>query len=142
MSEGGDSGPWKYRMSTTVSGPLTSVVRRTMPSGCRYAGDPSFGVTHPFTHSGDASARLGGGRSGNAGGVTEGVTLEDPVGVSGGGGVLVLGEPPSPPPSQATSAAPSASATRSASGRNLRGCTGSPGGRASAGYRPASPLVA
>src|SRR3990170_1765507 len=114
LSDGGDSGPSKYRMSTTVSGPFTPVVRRTIPSGSRNRGVPSCGLPHPFTQSSALGPRVGGGSSGRAGGVTEGIALDGGVGETGGGGIVVLGEarvPPTPSPVHATSASAVVSAS-------------------------------
>ncbi len=44
LSDGGDSGPVKYRMSVITSGPFTPVVRRITPSGDVYFGEVFAGV--------------------------------------------------------------------------------------------------
>src|SRR5919201_2397789 len=56
-------------MSTTSSGPSMAVARLITPSGSRYRVESSGGVTHPFSQSDATRPRVGGGSSGNAGGV-------------------------------------------------------------------------
>jgi hypothetical protein len=50
--------------------------------------EPSGGVTQPFTHVSVTGPPVGGGRSGSAGGVTDGVVEGIAVGDTGGGGVV------------------------------------------------------
>ena len=69
----GDSGPKKYRMSTTVSGPWTPVVRRTIPSGSVNNGVSASGVVHPYTQLSVVGPFVGGGTAGVAGGVGDAV---------------------------------------------------------------------
>lgn len=70
MSLGGDSGPSKYRMSVTTSGPSTPVVRRTMAIGWWWSGVPSGGVRQPFAQVGCGGPAVGGGEKGGEGGST------------------------------------------------------------------------
>jgi hypothetical protein len=70
-------------MSTTTSGPVTPVVRRMMPSGCRYRAESDGGVFHPSTHVLVAGPRVGNGVAGGLGGCT-GEELGEAVRVSTG----------------------------------------------------------
>ena len=60
-----------------------AVARLITPSGSRYRDEPSGGVTHPFSQSDAARPRVGGGSSGNAGGVGE-AAVGDSAGVIDG----------------------------------------------------------
>jgi hypothetical protein len=71
-------------MSTTTSGPSTPVVRRTIPSGSVNTGVFADGVIQPLTHVAEATALVGGGTSGTAGGVGEPVGEPEVTGVIGG----------------------------------------------------------
>src|ERR671918_594728 len=70
-------------MSTTTRGPPIAVARLITPSGSRYRDESSGGVTHPFSQSDAIRPRVGGGSSGNAGGVGE-ATVGDSAGVIDG----------------------------------------------------------
>ena len=126
-SLGGASGPSKYLMSTTTSGPFTPVVRRTMPSGSVNPRVPSAGVDHPTVHVAETGRDVGRGPAGTSGGVTdaegEDVCTGVMTGEVGTGGDVAL---PPPAPSQAASASAAVTSTT----ENVRVFNGSPGLRA------------
>jgi hypothetical protein len=114
LSDGGDSGPVKYRMSVITSGPLAPVVRRITPSGDVYFGEVFAGVIHPFTHVVVVSPRRGGGDAGGDGGTTGVVeTLGEEAGeMTAEPGVV--GFATSAPPSHAASVSAAAATTAGA----------------------------
>jgi hypothetical protein len=90
-----------------------------IPSGCRYLGEPSGGVTHPFSQRGPAAPRVGGGSSGRAGGVGDGVVAGTSPGETGGRVVFVARTSPG---SSVHAAARRATASASVAAESLRGC--------------------
>jgi len=138
-SDGGDSGPSKYRMSMTTSGPWIPDVRRMMPSGSRNRAVPACGVTQPWTQSIATAPCFGGGDANGEGGATGDVATE--VGgtaeADGGdaGGELDDGSSP-PPPLHAASS----NDTDTMCSASLRVITGAPDDGLR-GYRPEVRLV-
>src|SRR5437764_110215 len=95
MRLGGDSGPTKVRMSTTLSRPATPVAFRITVSGVRQRLEPCAGVDQPPSHVALAGPNLGGGLAGSAGGVGAGVDTATELGGSGLGlGIASVGVPP------------------------------------------------
>jgi hypothetical protein len=72
-------------MSTTTRGPVTPVVRRTIPRGSVNRGESAGGVIQPFTHVSCFFPRVFGGFAGTAGGVGEGVTTLEAAAADGDG---------------------------------------------------------
>src|SRR2546427_4840275 len=93
MRLGGDSGPTKVRMSTTLSRPATPVAFRITASGVSQRLDPWAGVDQPPSHVALAGPNLGGGVAGSAGGVGGGVETAIELGGSGLG-IESVGVPP------------------------------------------------
>src|SRR5438876_11956570 len=83
MRLGGDSGPTKVRMSTTLSRPATPVALRITASGVSQRLEPCAGVDQPPSHVALAGPNLGGGVAGSAGGVGGGVETAIELGGSG-----------------------------------------------------------
>ena len=99
MSEGGDSGPVKYRISTTVGSPGRRTVRLSTRRGFWNNGEPSAGEIQPFTQVSDASPLVGSRVGEDGGGVGDAS-----VGVEGNGDTVVgssVGWPNGSSPSQA-----------------------------------------
>src|SRR5437879_7877155 len=95
MRLGGDSGPTKVRMSTTLSRPATPVALRITASGVSQRLEPCAGVDQPPSHVALAGPNLGGGVAGRAGGVGGGVETAIELGGSGLG-IAPVGVPPPP----------------------------------------------
>jgi hypothetical protein len=111
LSDGGDSGPVKYRMSVMTSGPRTPVARRITPIGDVNFGEFFAGLTHPFTHVLVDGPRLGGGDGGGEGGGTgEEETSRESLGAIGAE-AGELGEATPASRSQADSSAVAATTT-------------------------------
>ncbi len=103
-------------MSTTTSGPFTPVVRRITPRGSVDLGVPAGGVTHPSTHSAEATPLVGGGLAGVAGGVGDAVGDAGVIGAETVGVALSAGGRSESQPARATPIAAKASTNR----ENLR----------------------
>ena len=83
MRLGGDSGPTKVRMSTTLSRPATPAAFRITASGVSHRLESRAGVDQPPSHVALAGPNLGGGLAGSAGGVGGGVETATELGGSG-----------------------------------------------------------
>src|SRR5438067_13746805 len=83
MRLGGDSGPTKVRMSTTLSRPATPVAFRITASGVSHRLEPCAGVDQPPSHVALPGSNVGGGFAGRAGGAGGGVEAVIELGGSG-----------------------------------------------------------
>src|SRR5207244_13426330 len=83
MRLGGDSGPTKVLMSTTLRRPATPVAFRITASGVSQRLEPCAGVDQPPSHVALAGPNRGGGAAGRAGGVGGGVATAIELGGSG-----------------------------------------------------------